>query len=120
LVEELWGGRGSNGAARPVQTYVSQLRRLFRGEQVSLTTQPGGYVLEVEPDDIDAYRFERGLNAAGTEPDPEGRLAMLAEALNLWRGPPLAEFAGAGWADREATRLQALYLRAQQHRCDTL
>jgi hypothetical protein len=33
---------------------------------------------------LDAYRFERGENAAGTEPDPERRLAILDETLGLW------------------------------------
>jgi DNA-binding SARP family transcriptional activator len=41
LVEELWGDGGSGGAARTVQTYMSQLRRLLRDEPVRLTTRPG-------------------------------------------------------------------------------
>jgi predicted ATPase/class 3 adenylate cyclase len=120
LVEELWGAGGSDGAARTVQTYVSQLRKLLQGETASLQTRPGGYVLEVNPGDVDAQRFERGVSAAGTGPDSERRLAMLDEALKLWRGPPLGEFAGAGWADREATRLEVLHLQAQRHRYGTL
>jgi predicted ATPase/DNA-binding SARP family transcriptional activator len=120
LVEELWGENGSAGAARTVQTYVSQLRKLLHDEAARLETRPGGYVLVVDPADVDAQRFERGVNAVGTEPDLERQLAMFDEALNLWRGPPLGEFAGAGWVDREATRLEALYLRAQQRRCDIL
>jgi predicted ATPase/DNA-binding SARP family transcriptional activator len=119
-VEELWGQRGSHGAARTVQTYVSQLRRLLRDEPASLTTRPGGYVLEIDRANVDAYRFEQGMTAARAEPDAAQRLAISDEALVLWRGPPLGEFAGAGWADREATRLQGLYLRAQQQRCDAL
>jgi predicted ATPase/DNA-binding SARP family transcriptional activator len=120
LVEELWGDGGSGGAARTVQTYVSQLRRLLHDEPASLTTRPGGYVLEVDPADVDAQRFERGVIATGTEPDPRRLLAMLDQALNLWRGAPLREFAGAEWADREATRLEALYLLALHRRHDTL
>ena len=79
LVEELWGDRGTPGAARTVQTYVSQLRKLFLTEPPRLETRPGGYVLDVDPDDIDAYRFEQGLVAAGAEGDPGRRLAMLDE-----------------------------------------
>ena len=100
LVEELWGDRASGGAGRTVQTYVSQLRRLLRDEPANLTSRPGGYVLEVEAADIDASRFERGVTAAIAEPDAARRLAAIDEALVLWRGPPLAEFVGAGWADR--------------------
>jgi predicted ATPase/DNA-binding SARP family transcriptional activator len=120
LVEELWGDDGSNGAARTVQTYVSQLRKLLHGESASLQTRPGGYVLEVDPGDIDAYRFEQGLVAAGAEGDPRRRLEMLDATLELWRGAPLGEFAGVGWADREATRLEALHLQALQGRYDAL
>jgi DNA-binding SARP family transcriptional activator len=120
LVEELWGNQGSDGAARTVQTYVSQLRKLLHAETASLQTRPGGYALEVNPGDVDAYRFEQGVTAAGAELDPALRLAILDETLGLWRGPPLDEFVGAGWADREATRLEALHLEAQQRRYDAL
>jgi predicted ATPase/DNA-binding SARP family transcriptional activator len=120
LVEELWDDDGSNGAARTVQTYVSQLRKLLHGESANLRTRPGGYVLEVDPGDIDAYRFEQGLVAAGAEGDPRRRLEMLDATLELWRGAPLGEFAGVGWADREATRLEALHLQALQGRYDAL
>jgi DNA-binding SARP family transcriptional activator len=120
LVEELWSGDGSDGAVRTVQTYVSQLRKLFPGEAASLTSQPAGYVLEVNPGDIDAYRFAQGLAVAVAEDDPGRRLEILDAALALWRGPALGEFAGAGWADREATRLEALHIQALQRRYDTL
>jgi DNA-binding SARP family transcriptional activator len=120
LVEELWGDGGSAGAPRTVQTYVSQLRKLLHGESARLVSRPGGYVLDVDPADIDACRFERAVTAAGSEPDPAARLAVLDEALDLWRGPPLAEFAGAGWADRAAAGLEALHRQAVQRRYDTL
>jgi predicted ATPase/DNA-binding SARP family transcriptional activator len=120
LVEELWGDGGSDGAARTVQTYVSQLRKLLEGEAASLKTRPAGYALDVDPRDVDASRFEQEVAAAGAEPDATRRLEMLDGALALWRGTPLEEFAGAGWADREARRLEALHLQALRRRYDTL
>ena len=87
LVEELWGDGGSEGAARTVQTYVSQLRKLLQGEAANLVTRPGGYVLEVDPAAVDAHRFEQGLTAASAETDPTRRLAMLDEALGVVAGP---------------------------------
>jgi DNA-binding SARP family transcriptional activator len=120
LVEELWGDGGSGGAARTVQTYMSQLRRLLRNEPASLTTRPGGYVLEIDHGDVDAYRFERAVTAASAEHDPARRLARVDGGLELWRGPPLGEFAGTGWADREAARLEALHLQVLQGRFDAL
>jgi DNA-binding SARP family transcriptional activator len=120
LVTELWGEGDCEGAARTVQTYVSQLRKLLRSDGVSLETRPGGYVLEIPLVQVDAHRFERDVAAAGTQPDPSRRLAMLETALALWRGPPLGEFAGVGWADHEATRLEALHIQALQRRFDAL
>jgi DNA-binding SARP family transcriptional activator len=120
LVEELWGDGGSGGAARTVQTYMSQLRRLLRDEPVRLTTRPGGYVLEVDPGAVDAYRFEEAVTAVSAERDLTRRLAPMDDAIGLWRGQALGEFAGAGWADREAARLEALHVRALQCRYDAL
>jgi DNA-binding SARP family transcriptional activator len=62
-LEELWADGGTEGAARTVQTYVSQLRKVD-GEAVSLVTRPGGDVLEVDPGDLDAFRFEKAVTAA--------------------------------------------------------
>jgi predicted ATPase/DNA-binding SARP family transcriptional activator len=120
LVEELWADGGSVRTTRTVQTYVSQLRKLLAGEPVSLVTAPGGYVLEIDPAALDAHRFEQAVTATGREPEAEHRLGALDGALALWRGPALSEFAGAGWADREAARLEALHLQALQRRCDAL
>ena len=119
LVEELWGEGAPEGAGRTVQTYVSQLRKLLEGD-ARLETRPGGYTLEIEPTDIDARRFERAVLAAGETTDPSQRLAEVDDALAWWRGPPLAEFAGAGWADREASRLEAIHLDAVKRRHDAL
>ncbi|HEX6570198.1 MAG TPA: BTAD domain-containing putative transcriptional regulator, partial [Acidimicrobiales bacterium] len=120
LAEELWGGAGSERAAATLQTYVSKIRKLLGPDGATLQTCPGGYVLAVDPDHVDALRFERDVAAAGAEPDPVRRLVLLDDALALWRGPPLEEFAGTRWADQAATRLEAVHLRALQRRCDAL
>jgi DNA-binding SARP family transcriptional activator len=59
LVEEQWLDRGSGGAVRTVQTYVSQVRKLLHVQTARLVTQPGGYVFELDRGDVDALRFER-------------------------------------------------------------
>jgi DNA-binding SARP family transcriptional activator len=119
LVDDLWDERSSSGARGTVQTYLSQLRKLmadFSG--VTLETRPSGYALDVPPDSLDAARFERLCAQAATETDATARLALVDEALGLWRGEPLGEFAGAAWVDVEARRLEALRGHALQRRID--
>jgi DNA-binding SARP family transcriptional activator/class 3 adenylate cyclase/tetratricopeptide (TPR) repeat protein len=119
LVEDLWGERAPAGARGTVQTYLSQLRKLLAHEEgVTLETRPGGYVLEVPVERLDATRFERLCVRAVAEPNVSTRLAMLDEALGLWRGAAFGEFAGSAWADVEATRLDSMRLEALQQRVD--
>ena len=75
LVEAVWDDRASEGAARTVQTYVSQLRKLLRDEPARLETSPGGYVLHLDPLRVDAHRFEQAVTTAVDEPEPARRLA---------------------------------------------
>ncbi len=125
LIDELWGEQAPNTAAKSLQVHVSQLRKALQpgrptGEAGKLLkTRAPGYVLELEPDQLDLGRFEnlaaegRAALAAG---DPEVAAAKLREALSLWRGPPLAEFAYADFAQREIARLEELRLGALEDR----
>ncbi len=113
IVDALWAGSPTRGSDSTVKTYVSQLRKLFGSDAagVQLALRPGGYALEFEPSALDAARFEAAVAAATTVPEPNPRLALLDEALSLWRGAPLDEFAGQQWADdrvRQWTRLNVL------------
>ena len=119
LVDDLWGERAPESAAKAVQTYVSRLRkRLPAG---ILRTRPPGYVLELEPEQLDLHRFER-LLAAGQGALADGSVelasASLREALALWRGPALVEFSSAPFAQGEAARLEELRLLAVEARID--
>src|SRR5689334_21913362 len=67
LIDELWGERPPASAAHAVHVHVSAIRRALRqgnGERVPLRTSPLGYVLDVDPERIDARRFERLLDEA--------------------------------------------------------
>ena len=68
LIDELWGEEPPETAVTSVQVYVSRLRKLLPGG--SLVTRPPGYVLEVEPENVDLIRFERLVK--------EGRAALAA------------------------------------------
>src|SRR2546428_5664223 len=57
LIDELWGDEPPETAVTSVQVYVSRLRKLLSRE--ALVTRPPGYVLVVEPENVDLFRFER-------------------------------------------------------------
>ena len=102
-----------------LQNAVSQLRRSL-GDNL-IVTRPPGYLLRVDPDAIDAHRFEalledgRRMLAAG---EPEQAAAILREALALWRGRPLDEFTYEPFAEAEIARLQELRMRVLEERVE--
>src|SRR5438552_3260098 len=117
LIDELWGEQPPETAVTSLQVYVSRLRKVLPAE--TLLTRPPGYLLELEPDKLDLRRFER-LLAEGRETlaagDAEGAAQVLHDALALWRGPALAEFAFEPFAQTEIGRLEDLRLAAVEER----
>jgi DNA-binding SARP family transcriptional activator len=120
LVEELWGDPVPASAGKVVQVYVSRLRKAM-GADAPLVTRAGGYVLELADAQLDLHRFER-LVAEGRRAldDDEPRRAerRLAEALALWRGPPLVDFSYEPFAQSEIARLEELRLAALEDRIE--
>ena len=126
LVDELWGARPPDTAANALQVYVAQLRKALEPERAkgapssAVLTRPGGYLLRVEPDGLDAERFER-LLAEGTAvaaSDAAAAAELLHEALGLWRGDPLADFTYEPFAQAEIARLEELRVAALEQRID--
>jgi DNA-binding SARP family transcriptional activator len=113
LVDQLWGERPPRTAVTSLQNFVSQLRKLLGPEIVM--TRPPGYVLQIERDDVDAFRFERVLGEVKGKAAVE-RSARLAEALSLWRGPPLCDFTFEAFAQAEIRRLEELLAVALEER----
>ena len=115
LIEDLWDDTPPGKPANALQGRVSGLRRaLGPGGSKLVVTSPPGYRLAVEPGWVDAARFE-GLIAqatALTATEPSRAAGLLQEALGLWRGPALAEFADRPWALAAAARLEELRLAA--------
>jgi len=116
LIEELWGGRPPKTAVGSLQNLVSELRKAL-GPDV-LHTRPPGYVLEVDPERVDLRRFQRLVAEALEEPDASRRAAQLREAMSLWRGPPLADFALETFAQIEIARLDELRTSAREELID--
>jgi DNA-binding SARP family transcriptional activator len=119
IIEELWGERLPASASASVQSLVSRLRRslsdLWPEAGSRLRGREPGYVLEGDPAQVDANRFEE-LLARGREAvergEPEAATDALERALALWRGPALADLADRRFARLEASRLEEARLAA--------
>jgi DNA-binding SARP family transcriptional activator len=112
LVEELWAGRPPKAAVGSLQNLVSDLRKAL-GREAVRTSQPG-YLLDVHPDQVDLHRFERLVAQAAQGGDAERRATLLHEALDLWRGTPLADLAFEPFAQVEIARLEELRTAARE------
>lgn len=129
LIDELWGEEPPPRATSSLQAYISNLRRALEPHREArerprvLVTQPPGYLLNVDHSALDASRFQTDA-AAGRALLAEGRPAearrRLEEALSLWRGPALADFAFETFARAEAARLEELRLVAVEDRLQAL
>jgi DNA-binding SARP family transcriptional activator/pimeloyl-ACP methyl ester carboxylesterase len=118
LVDDLWGEAPPDTAPKMVQVYVSKLRKVLPPNRL-LTRRPG-YLMAVEPGELDLERLER-LLATGREAlaadRPEAAAEAFREALGLWRGPALAEFAEP-FAAHEAGRLEQVRLSCLEERVE--
>jgi DNA-binding SARP family transcriptional activator len=122
FIDELWGERPPPSALSTLQTYVYKLRKtLGSGGTETLTTKPYGYLLEISPENVDSFRFER-LTAEGRgaleRGDHEHAATTLRQALGLWRGPALANLTAGELLSAQITRLEESRLRALELRIE--
>ena len=104
LIDALWGDVPPGNPHNALHLRVSKLRRTV-GDV--LVTVPTGYRLDIGDDDVDAIRFSSLV-----------RQRRFAEALQLWRGEPLAEFSDYAWARAESARLGELHAVAVEEHSD--
>jgi YVTN family beta-propeller protein len=119
LIDDLWGERPPATALKTIQGYVSHLRKALGADL--LLTQGRGYLLAAEPDQVDADRFEALADEGhrALEAGEAGRSSeLLGEALALWRGPALADFAYESFAQAEIGRLEEARIAALEDRID--
>ncbi len=118
LVEEVWDGDPPADAPGALQALVGRLRRALGADAVA--SADGGYRLTAGPDDIDLHRFDR-LAGEGTralaDGDPAKAVAVLDDALSLWRAPALADLPdrtaeAARWQTRHLDVLRARHTAA--------
>ncbi|MGH2779864.1 MAG: BTAD domain-containing putative transcriptional regulator [Thermoleophilaceae bacterium] len=105
LVDELWGAELPVDPVNALQLRVSKLRKVVGS---ALVTEPSGYRLELDREQVDAGRFARLVAERRFE-----------EGLALWRGPPLGEFEDQHWARAEAARLEELHATAVEEHIET-
>jgi predicted ATPase/DNA-binding SARP family transcriptional activator len=119
LIEVLWQGQPPPAAIASLHAHISRLRRDLGADQI--VTTPTGYRLRLGEGSIDVEDFER-LLADGRAASSAGRWAtattLLHQALDLWRGPALADFEYDEFAQTEITRLEELRLSAIEERID--
>ncbi|WP_116204122.1 AfsR/SARP family transcriptional regulator [Amycolatopsis circi] len=135
LIEELWEENPPSSVKTTLQTYVYQLRKSLcldaaqrprgrgaaAGDQPVLLTLTGGYLLSVDPEVLDANRFDREAQRGWAEldaGDPEAAFRTLDDALGLWRGPALVDVNPGPLLQAEALRLDEMRKNALEHRID--
>ncbi|GIF63195.1 hypothetical protein Ais01nite_12300 [Asanoa ishikariensis] len=122
VTSALWDGDPPRAATSTIRTYVSRLRRVLDGTSATIETVGDGYALRVPEASVDVMRFRRSvargreLQASG---DAAGAAAVLAESLELWRGPALAGLPGR-FAGRQRTRLEEGRQAADESRLSAL
>ncbi len=116
LITAIWGDSPPATAVGSIYTYVSGLRRVLQPE--NLSTGSGGYLLRIDPADLDSSRFQR-LRATAAEllsaGDANAATERLDEALGLWRGDAYATLAGP-FLELDRQRLAELRLAAAEQR----
>ena len=126
IIDELWGETPPESGTKTVVFHVGKLREILepdrrKGDPGSvLVTESAGYILEADPESIDAVRFERLANEgrALVAHDPEAAATKLRDALLEWRGDPLIDFVYEPFAQKEIRRLEELRLRATEDLMD--
>jgi DNA-binding SARP family transcriptional activator len=121
LIDLLWGDEDVPPRARQtLHTWMWRLRRRLEPPEL-FVTRPPGYLLRVQPEQVDLFRFEallrRGRQALAAGATAEAA-QLLGAALHLWRGQPLADVAAKRLRQTEGARLTELHLQAVEGRIE--
>jgi predicted ATPase/DNA-binding SARP family transcriptional activator len=109
LIDDLWGDDLPVHPEGALHSKVSRLRQALEGAEPGagelLAFRSPGYQLRLDGEAVDERRFAALVVRAGATEDPRERAALLADALALWRGPPVADFGDAMFAQAAVARL---------------
>ena len=100
IIDALWSGGPPGSAVAVIQSHVSRLRKILDGGlhgrlgRAVLVSTGTSYRLDVGPDELDLLAFHQ-LAARARHAAAEGDLAVACQqfeqALELWKGEPLAD-----------------------------
>lgn len=120
LADRLYSGAAPVTAVTQVQRQISELRKALGSASVIETSAPG-YVLHVSPDQLDLARFERTAGEAAhalEREDVKAASELFRTALELWRGPALADLGYESFAAASIDRLEEIRLVTLEQRID--
>jgi DNA-binding SARP family transcriptional activator len=128
LMEELWEGDPPATALKTVRTHVYHLRVAIERAcgpdtaKRTLVTRGSGYVLELAPDELDLFAFEQLVGQARvlwTEGRHEEVVDRTGRALELWRGPVLADVRPGRILAGHVAQVTETHTRARELRVDS-
>ena len=129
LLDAVWGEKTTQRSRSTLESHIWRLRRLLepdraRGQAARLLlSDSGGYQLVAEQMQVDSVRFEQlGLDALDmiTTAQPDRALAVVDEALSLWRGDPFEPLIDRTWASGPIARLIETRAQLQERRITAL
>lgn len=115
LADAVWEDDMPATWRKQLQAYVVRVRRTLGSSAVA--TSGAGYRLGVDPDSIDAVRFERLLDDAASHRvsgDPARAVDVIQRALSLWSGAPYSDLGEWPPAVAEARRLEQIRATAEE------
>ncbi|MFA1548265.1 AfsR/SARP family transcriptional regulator [Actinomadura chokoriensis] len=121
IIRRVWDRDPPAKARQGLQVYMTRLRhRLEDAEGAALISRQGAYLLDVDDESVDLYRFRRlhgQARAIAESGDDEYALDHHRQAAELCRAEPLADLSG-GWAERTRHILEQELLSAAFARID--
>src|SRR5829696_2666426 len=126
LVDELWADEPPSRATLSLQSYVARLRHVLaavsaqEGDAPRILTRPPGWLLTLDPEQVDVTRFVNLVSSArrtlvsGGADGATTATEFLEQAMEMWTGEPLAGLETVRFAREEAARLNELRLDATE------
>jgi DNA-binding SARP family transcriptional activator len=127
LIEELWDEAPPRSAVPTAQTYIYHLRKIINQggaddpSPAMLVSKPSGYVLHVEPEQVDAEVFQRLVYQGQRHIDggrPAEAAPLLRRGLDLWHGRALAGVSPGRVLEASVVLLEEQRLRALESRIE--